>query len=461
MSRLDLLPQAPKLADAQARNAPMTSGAQENAGSSKSSDFGSFLDDFSGKAQKGSMDVLQLGANAPGIEADKIDSKPNATGADPLQALLPDVPVSDAAAGMSALPSGSPAFSFLENMIPRILAQTGNGPAADAGQAGMALASGYLSMSQQDGDTPDPAHSGLGSRLAVSVQNQETHFKPIIEGVSGIASEPGASDPDAQVEPVMENMAAGKHKPIELRDQQASAGVGLVKAQADLAAKAENARGSEEQAIVKGASSARMSDQAEMPKQSALNGPKSDAASLPPSTLQHIASAVIEDVKGTSDAQHSSFQHTDLNRAATARASASVLRVLDLQLKPAELGLVTIRMRLAGDGIEMEIQAQNEETAELLRNDAEKLSNLLRGSGYRPDVINIQSSEAASHDRSSFHRPPQGSQTQGQSFDQGAAGHGSSSRHQGERNERDGREFHKDRNDTSLPGGSRTGGVYL
>lgn len=463
MSRLDLLPQTtPRLVDAQSRNASMTSEAQESTSSTTTSDFGSFLDDFTGRAQKENIETPQQGANSLGIEADKVGSRLDTADTGSLQALLPDVSLNDTSASLSALQSGGAAFSFLENLIPRILAQTASGTTADAEQSGTALASAYLSMPRQEGHGLDPANLGLGSRLAVSVQNQETHFRPLIEGVSSIPTEPDTSGSNAQVEPAMENLVAGKHKGIEPKTQQTSAGVELAQAQADLAAEAETARRSEEQATVKEVTSRRISDHAEMPKQSALSGPKAEGASLPPSTLQHIARAIIEDVKGSSEAQQASFQHTDLNRAATARASAGVLRVLDLQLKPAELGLLTIRMRLAGDGIEMEIQAQSEETAELLRSDAEKLSNLLRVSGYRPDVINIQSTEATSHDRASFHRPQQGTQTQGQSFDQGAAaGHGNSSRHQDERNERGGKEIRKDRNEISPSGGSRTGGVYL
>lgn len=462
MSRLDLLPQTPKLADAQARNASAATGAQDNAGSTKTSDFGSLLDDFAGKGQKGSADISHQGADILGVEADKASSKLDGVGADPLQALLPDVPLGDIATGMSALQAGSPAFSFLENIIPRILAQAANGAAADGEQGRAALASAYLSMPQQDGEDLGPVNPGLGSRLAVSVQNQETHFRPIIEGLNSAPAEQGAAVSNAQVDSAIERLAAGRHKGIEPKTQQSGAGAELAQVQDDLAIEEEIARRREAQAFAKTASSDRMPDHVETSKQSALSGAKTEAASLPSSTLQHIAKAIVDDARRSSETQRPSFQHTDLNRVATARASAGVLRVLDLQLKPAELGLVTIRMRLAGDSIEMEIQAQNEDTAELLRNDAEKLSNLLRGSGYRPDVINIQSTETASHDRAPFHRPQQGAQAQGQSFDQGAAaGHGSSSRQQGEHNERSGREAYQDRSEGPPSGGSATGGIYL
>ena len=119
-------------------------------------------------------------------------------------------------------------------------------------------------------------------------------------------------------------------------------------------------------------------------------------------------------------------------------------------------------MRLAGDGLEMELQTESEETAELLRNDAEKLSSLLRVSGYRPDSITIHSTEAAANDRSSFQRPQQGSQSQGQSFEQGAAsGQGDSSRHRQDQQARGGADVRNGSDQAQAPGSSGTGGVYL
>jgi chemotaxis protein MotD len=463
MSRLDLLSQTtPRLVDAQSRNASLNPDAQESNGNAATSDFGSLLEGFSGKAQKEGVGASQQETLLLGSEPDKANLEPDTADVDPLQALLPEVLPSEGSATAQVLQSGSPTFSIIENLLPRILARTANGGNNDAGQSGASLASAYLSMPQQDITGPNPANSGLGSKLAVSVQNQETHFRPIIEGLSSLPTELDTAASQEQRDTISANLLADKLKGAEVKAQAPSAGDGLTQALADMAVAAEATKRSDEQEIVKGASLGRASDRTELQKQSPINASKAEAASLPPSTLQHLAKSIIEDVKGLSEPQQPSFQHAGLNRVATARASAGVLRVLDLQLKPAELGLVTIRMRLAGDSIEMEIQAQSEDTAELLRNDAEKLSSLLRVSGYRPDVINIQSTDAASHDRSSFQRPQQGTQAQGQSFEQGAAaGQGNSSRHQGDRYGRGGSESHKDGKEGLPSDGSHTGGIYL
>ena len=134
MSRLDLLSQTtPRPVDAQSRNASMTPDAQENSGGAATSDFGSFLEGFSGKAQKGVAAVPQQETNLPGAEADKANSELDKPDIDLLQALLPEVSPSD---GSTVLQSGESAFSILESLLPRILPQIGNGGGADAERSG-------------------------------------------------------------------------------------------------------------------------------------------------------------------------------------------------------------------------------------------------------------------------------------------------------------------------------------
>lgn len=463
MSRLDLLSQTtPRLVDTQSRNASMTPDAQESNGNAATSDFGSFLEGFSGKAQKEGATTSQQEAALLGAEADKANPDLDKADTDPLQALLPEVSPSDGSTGATVLQSGGSAFSILENLLPRILARTSNGGGADAERSGASPASAYLSLPQQDMAEPNLLNSGVGSKLAVSVQNQETHFRPIVEGLGAAPTETGATTSNEETGSASEDPFVSKLKPIEAKDRQPGKYDGSSQILAVTAAETALGEAREEQGNASKVSLERMSDRAELQKQSSVGGTKIEGASLPSSTLQHLAGSIIEDVKGISESQQPSFQHDGLNRVAMARASAGVLRVLDLQLKPAELGLVTIKIRLSGDSLEMEIQAESEDTAELLRNDAEKLSGLLRASGYRPDVINVQSTEATSHDRSSFQRSQQGSQSQGQSFEQGAAaGQGNSSRHRDDRYGSGGSEALKDAKEGQASGSSISRGIYL
>jgi flagellar hook-length control protein FliK len=150
-------------------------------------------------------------------------------------------------------------------------------------------------------------------------------------------------------------------------------------------------------------------------------------------------------------------------RLTSTRASEGVLRVLNLQLQPAELGLVTIKMRLAGDGLEMELQVASEETAQLLRNDTEKLSSLLRGSGYRPDTISIQvgRTEAAAQDGGFSQRQDTMSQSQQQGFHQGTANQGGRSRQQDDGYTHEGTGVRNDANDEDFSAARSSSGIYL
>jgi flagellar hook-length control protein FliK len=447
--------------EAQSRSGSAGLDALESAGNAQASDFTSLLDGFAGQTRKESIATLQREVDALRTELGAMALEPGA-GGDPLQALLPEMPTNDSVAAMPALQSGNPVLSILENLLPRILTPAAHGDGVDLGQSGASLGSSHLPLLQQEASAPGPGNSGLGSKLEVSVQNQETHFKPIVEGLNHTSTEPGSSVAPEEIGSATVNLPASQAKGSSAWDRISDADSSLTQALSDMAVKAEAAERHKEQETVGNVSSERATDRGELQKQVIASGTKGDAASLPPSTFQHLAESIIEDIKGVSEPQQPSFQQDGLNRIATARASAGVLRVLDLQLRPAELGLVTIRMRLAGDSIEMEIEAQSEDTAELLRNDAEKLSSLLRVSGYRPDVINIQSTDAISHDRSTFQRSQQSPQTQSQSFDQGAAaGQGNPSRHQDGRYSGGGPDLQNDGKEGLPSGGSRSGGIYL
>jgi flagellar hook-length control protein FliK len=147
-------------------------------------------------------------------------------------------------------------------------------------------------------------------------------------------------------------------------------------------------------------------------------------SALPPATLQRLASAILDQTGPMRAAARSAAQAPDgTSFVTTAKASEGVMRVLNIQLHPAELGLITIRMRLSGDDLGMEIQVSSEETARLLKADTEKLSNLLRGSGYRADTISIHIGQAETAQQGSFPQSRESplAQSQQDAFRQGAS----------------------------------------
>jgi hypothetical protein len=74
--------------------------------------------------------------------------------------------------------------------------------------------------------------------------------------------------------------------------------------------------------------------------------------------------------------------------------SAPVVKVLRLQLQPADLGTITIRMSLRDDALDIRLEASRDGTAGLLQRDQEVLAKLLSSAGYRLDGMAVTVSSA-------------------------------------------------------------------
>ncbi|MQT12769.1 flagellar hook-length control protein FliK [Segnochrobactrum spirostomi] len=125
----------------------------------------------------------------------------------------------------------------------------------------------------------------------------------------------------------------------------------------------------------------------------AASGPTGPApGGLPPTQLQRLAGAIAA---GAADikAQAGVDAAAALEPAALAAARDPV-RTLDLQMHPATLGLVTVRMRLVGQSLELRVRAANPETARLLKADGGKLADLLSTSGYGTHILAIDAGGA-------------------------------------------------------------------
>jgi chemotaxis protein MotD len=73
--------------------------------------------------------------------------------------------------------------------------------------------------------------------------------------------------------------------------------------------------------------------------------------------------------------------------------SAPPVKVLHIQLQPAELGTVVVRLSLKHDVLDVEMDASQSGTAHLLQRDREVLLGLLRSSGYLVDGVSVQVAE--------------------------------------------------------------------
>jgi flagellar hook-length control protein FliK len=108
-----------------------------------------------------------------------------------------------------------------------------------------------------------------------------------------------------------------------------------------------------------------------------------------------------------------------------------LLRVLNLVLKPEELGQVAIKMKLSGQSLSVEVIAEKSSTHRLLETEARKLAEHIISGGYELEQLSIQQqmlpAATATKDGSPVGRPvepanyPQGGPQAGQSQQEGHA----------------------------------------
>jgi chemotaxis protein MotD len=96
------------------------------------------------------------------------------------------------------------------------------------------------------------------------------------------------------------------------------------------------------------------------------------------------------------------------------------VKVLHIELQPADLGAIEVRISLKHDALELKLEASRAESAALISRDKDALAGMLRSAGYLIDGLTVQIADA---DRSALtgqsggqgaHTPPQSS-AQGQS----------------------------------------------
>ncbi|WP_026379045.1 flagellar hook-length control protein FliK [Afifella pfennigii] len=242
------------------------------------------------------------------------------------------------------------------------------------------------------------------SPLRFTVAESKTHFAPVFEAAR-IAGEAGAKLSARQAEGIA--AAAGGEaeqgaRPLEngLRGEAARAPAavrgGESLAPAAAATNGEKARGdapsgerkNRDPGVVTPSSTPGEktgSVEAALPKEPvpAANGP-----ALASSQLARIASAIgsqmaltpeIQAQRGISGALP--FSH--------AMAGPGPVKSITIQLHPVELGSVKIELRLGQDGLAVRLEASRAETARMLQQDSQMLSDIIRSSGHDPDSIII------------------------------------------------------------------------
>lgn len=327
---------------------------------------------------------------------------PNASGLPTAATLLPDAAGGQAPGGaaaavgpgpgpilpMPALPSAGPA-SLPASGAPVPPEQPAAPPPALAAPAPapapapVALASAAASATAAAASAAPPRAPGSPTGDGAVPRRD-----PVRGGEGPVAAERPAATPSPilRVEPVAASVEAGT-------------------------AAARAARGGLEPALP-GAAEANLSTTPSLPA-GALSGPAAAPA-------QQVAAAVLAELpRGPAGVVPGALPG--------APAGEGPLKLLTLQLHPADLGTVLVRMRLRDGQLEMNLQASREDSARLLREGGEVLNDLLRQGGYRPESVTVTVTSASAESRGASGNP--GSQ-QGQGA-QGFPGQGESGANQG------------------------------
>ena len=124
------------------------------------------------------------------------------------------------------------------------------------------------------------------------------------------------------------------------------------------------------------------------------------------------------------------------------------VKTLEIQLVPENLGAVTVKMRLAGDALEVQVEADRQGTLRLLTDNKDALSQSIEASGYKLDAMTLQASSSSNASGFDGGQASQG-QAQGHNsgFQSSSQGSGSSpgSSQQGQDRTRDQAHFGRSR----------------
>jgi len=114
-------------------------------------------------------------------------------------------------------------------------------------------------------------------------------------------------------------------------------------------------------------------------------------SALPSSQLGRIASAIASEAQSAGDTQATQRSLPASTASNASTANAGPVKTLTIQLHPVELGSVKIELRLGRDALSVRLEASRAETARMLQQDSQALSDLLKGTGQDGDKIVVHS----------------------------------------------------------------------
>ncbi len=111
-----------------------------------------------------------------------------------------------------------------------------------------------------------------------------------------------------------------------------------------------------------------------------------------PSPMAQIATVIAADSLG-STTEDTQFWRDVRSESSPRHGMATPVRILTIQLQPAELGTVNIQLKLEANVLEVRLEAQKAATAELIRRDQGALASLLRSAGYDVEGMTVHVAE--------------------------------------------------------------------
>lgn len=186
---------------------------------------------------------------------------------------------------------------------------------------------------------------------------------------------------------------------------------------------------------------------------------------LPPAQFnapQQVANAVVSGLKESS----APLASTAADLASQASAPDQPLKILTVNLEPPALGNVTVRLRLVGTEVSVQLAAERKDTSQMLDQQRDQIRDLMQSAGYVADVAPVQHGSLDGFQSGSGQAQPQGSgQQQSSPQSQGTFGGAGTSPGQSDgaaKQARQERESHQEtRHDQDVAPHHRRGPVYL
>lgn len=188
---------------------------------------------------------------------------------------------------------------------------------------------------------------------------------------------------------------------------------------------------------------------------------------LPPvpqfSATQQVANAVVSELKGSPASAAPAA--ADLV-GAQSNAPDQPVKILTVNLEPPDLGSVTMRLRLVGNEVSVQLAAQRKDTSTMLDQHRDQIRDLMQSAGYVADVAPVQHGSLDGFQAGSGQSQPQlPGQQQQSSQSQGAfsgAGTSSGQSDDGARQARQDQQPNQEaRHDQDVAPHTRRGPVYL